>query len=156
MSPNDTIQAINKNIPEAYKQQYINNINMYKPALDTIDLGINLYSLYNPTVPVLSAGLLTNGLQFGQSIVDDNLGITDYSALVFDTLGLLGAANKLPTRLKIGKNRFWDINKTANYLGAGQNIVDSAIDVYNLSKTGYRLYNNKGGNKFYMSRFKKR
>ena len=77
MSPNDTIQAINKNIPEAYKQQYINNINMYKPVLDTIDLGINLYSLYNPTVPVLSAGLLTNGLQFGQSIVDDDLGATD-------------------------------------------------------------------------------
>ena len=61
MSPNDTIQAINKNIPEAYKQQYINNINMYKPVLDTIDLGINLYSLYNPTVAVLSAGLFTNG-----------------------------------------------------------------------------------------------
>ena len=155
MSPNDTIQAINKNIPEAYKQQYINNINMYKPALDTIDLGINLYSLYNPTVPVLSAGLLTNGLQFGQSIVDDNLGVTDYSALVFDTLGLLGAANKLPTRLRIGKNRFWDIDKTADYLGAGQNILDSAGDVYDLGKTGYHLYNNKGSNNLYISPFKK-
>lgn len=155
MSPNDTIQAINKNIPEAYKQQYINNINMYRPALDTIDLGINLYSLYNPTVPVLSAGLLTNGLQFGQSIVDDDLGATDYSALAFDTLGLLGATNKLPTRLRIGKNRFWDIDKTADYLGAGQNILDSAGDVYDLSKTGYYLYNNKGSNNLYMSPFKK-
>lgn len=154
MSPNDTIQAINKNIPEAYKQQYINNINMYKPALDTIDLGINLYSLYNPTVPVLSAGLLTNGLQFGQSIVDDDLGATDYSALAFDTLGLLGATNKLPTRLRIGKNRFWDIDKTADYLGAGQNILDSAGDVYDLGKTGYHLYNNKGSNNLYMSPFK--
>lgn len=155
MSPNDTIQAINKNIPEAYKQQYINNINMYKPALDTIDLGINLYSLYNPTVPVLSAGLLTNGLQFGQSIVDDDLGATDYSALAFDTLGLLGATNKLPTRLRIGKNRFWDIDKTADYLGAGQNILDSAGDVYDLGKTGYHLYNNKGSNNLYMSPFEK-
>lgn len=155
MSPNDTIQAINKNIPEAYKQQYINNINMYRPALDTIDLGINLYSLYNPTVPVLSAGLLTNGLQFGQSIVDDDLGATDYSALAFDTLGLLGATNKLPTRLRIGKNRFWDIDKTADYLGAGQNILDSAGDVYDLGKTGYHLYNNKGSNNLYMSPFKK-
>ena len=155
ISPNDTIQAINKNIPEAYKQQYINNINMYKPALDTIDLGINLYSLYNPTVPVLSAGLLTNGLQFGQSIVDDDLGATDYSALAFDTLGLLGATNKLPTRLRIGKNRFWDIDKTADYLGAGQNILDSAGDVYDLGKTGYHLYNNKGSNNLYMSPFKK-
>jgi hypothetical protein len=155
MSPNDTIQAINKNIPEAYKQQYINNINMYRPALDTIDLGINLYSLYNPTVPVLSAGLLTNGLQFGQSIVDDDLGATDYSALAFDTLGLLGAANKLPTRLRIGKNRFWDIDKTADYLGAGQNILDSAGDVYDLSKTGYHLYNNTGSNNLYMSPFEK-
>lgn len=155
MSPNDTIQAINKNIPEAYKQQYINNINMYKPALDTIDLGINLYSLYNPTVPVLSAGLLTNGLQFGQSIVDDDLGATDYSALAFDTLGLLGATNKLPTRLRIGKNRFWDIDKTADYLGAGQNILDSAGDVYDLSKTGYHLYNNTGSNNLYMSPFEK-
>lgn len=155
MSPNDTIQAINKNIPEAYKQQYINNINMYKPALDTIDLGINLYSLYNPTVPVLSAGLLTNGLQFGQSIVDDDLGATDYSALAFDTLGLLGATNKLPTRLRIGKNRFWDIDKTADYLGAGQNILDSADDVYDLSKTGYHLYNNTGSNNLYMSPFEK-
>ena len=155
MSPNDTIQAINKNIPEAYKQQYINNINMYRPALDTIDLGINLYSLYNPTVPVLSAGLLTNGLQFGQSIVDDDLGATDYSALAFDTLGLLGATNKLPTRLRIGKNRFWDIDKTADYLGAGQNILDSAGDVYDLSKTGYHLYNNTGSNNLYMSPFKK-
>lgn len=155
MSSNDTIQVINKNIPEAYKQQYINNINMYKPALDTIDLGINLYSLYNPTVPVLSAGLLTNGLQFGQSIVDDDLGATDYSALAFDTLGLLGVTNKLPTRLRIGKNRFWDIDKTADYLGAGQNILDSASDVYDLSKTGYHLYNNKGSNNLYMSPFKK-
>lgn len=156
MSPNDTIQAINKNIPEAYKQQYINNINMYKPALDTIDLGINLYSLYNPTVPVLSAGLLTNGLQFGQSIVDEDLGATDYSALAFDTLGLLGATNKLPTRLRISKNRFWDIDKTADYLGAGQNILDSAGDVYDLSKTGYHLYNNnKGSNNLYISPFKK-
>lgn len=155
MSPNDTIQAINKNIPEAYKQQYINNINMYKPVLDTIDLGINLYSLYNPTVPVLSAGLLTNGLQFGQSIVDDDLGATDYSALAFDTLGLLGATNKLPTRLRIGKNRFWDIDKTADYLGAGQNILDSAGDMYDLGKTGYHLYNNKGSNNLYMSPFKK-
>ena len=155
MSPNDTIQVINKNIPEAYKQQYINNINMYKPVLDTIDLGINLYSLYNPTVPVLSAGLLTNGLQFGQSIVDDDLGATDYSALAFDTLGLLGATNKLPTRLRIGKNRFWDIDKTADYLGAGQNILDSAGDVYDLSKTGYHLYNNTGSNNLYMSPFKK-
>lgn len=155
MSPNDTIQAINKNIPEAYKQQYINNINMYKPALDTIDLGINLYSLYNPTVPVLSAGLLTNGLQFGQSIVDEDLGATDYSALAFDTLGLLGATNKLPTRLRIGKNRFWDIDKTADYLGVGQNILDSAGDVYDLSKTGYHLYNNKGSNNLYISPFKK-
>lgn len=155
MSPNDTIQAINKNIPEAYKQQYINNINMYRPALDTIDLGINLYSLYNPTVPVLSAGLLTNGLQFGQSIVDDDLGATDYSALAFDTLGLLGATNKLPTRLRIGKNRFWDIDKTADYLGAGQNILDSAVDVYDLSKTGYHLYNNTGSNNLYMSPFEK-
>lgn len=155
MSPNDTIQAINKNIPEAYKQQYINNINMYRPALDTIDLGINLYSLYNPTVPVLSAGLLTNGLQFGQSIVDDDLGATDYSALAFDTLGLLGATNKLPTRLRIGKNRFWDIDKTADYLGAGQNILDSAGDVYDLSKTGYHLYNNTDSNNLYMSPFKK-
>lgn len=155
MSPNDTIQAINKNIPEAYKQQYINNINMYRPALDTIDLGINLYSLYNSTVPVLSAGLLTNGLQFGQSIVDDDLGATDYSALAFDTLGLLGATNKLPTRLRIGKNRFWDIDKTADYLGAGQNILDSAGDVYDLSKTGYHLYNNTGSNNLYMSPFKK-
>lgn len=155
MSPNDTIQAINKNIPEAYKQQYINNINMYRPALDTIDLGINLYSLYNPTVPVLSAGLLTNGLQFGQSIVDDDLGATDYSALAFDTLGLLGATNKLPTRLRIGKNRFWDIDKTADYLGAGQNILDSASDVYDLSKTGYHLYNNTGSNNLYMSPFEK-
>ncbi len=156
MSPNDTIQAINKNIPEAYKQQYINNINMYKPVLDTIDLGINLYSLYNPTVPVLSAGLLTNGLQFGQSIVDEDLGATDYSALAFDTLGLLGATNKLPTRLRIGKNRFWDIDKTADYLGAGQNILDSAGDVYDLSKTGYHLYNNnKGSNNLYISPFKK-
>lgn len=155
MSPNDTIQAINKNIPEAYKQQYINNINMYRPALDTIDLGINLYSLYNPTVPVLSAGLLTNGLQFGQSIVDDDLGATDYSALAFDTLGLLGATNKLPTRLRIGKNRFWDIDKTADYLGAGQNILDSAGDVYDLSKTGYHLYNNTGSNNLYMSPFEK-
>lgn len=155
MSPNDTIQAINKNIPEAYKQQYINNINMYRPALDTIDLGINLYSLYNPTVPVLSAGRLTNGLQFGQSIVDDDLGATDYSALAFDTLGLLGATNKLPTRLRIGKNRFWDIDKTADYLGAGQNILDSAGDVYDLSKTGYHLYNNTGSNNLYMSPFKK-
>lgn len=155
MSPNDTIQAINKNIPEAYKQQYINNINMYKPVLDTIDLGINLYSLYNPTVPVLSAGLLTNGLQFGQSIVDDDLGATDYSALAFDTLGLLGATNKLPTRLRIGKNRFWDIDKTADYLGAGQNILDSAGDVYDLGKTGYHLYNNTGSNNLYMSPFEK-
>lgn len=155
MSPNDTIQAINKNIPEAYKQQYINNINMYKPVLDTIDLGINLYSLYNPTVPVLSAGLLTNGLQFGQSIVDDDLGATDYSALAFDTLGLLGATNKLPTRLRIGKNRFWDIDKTADYLGTGQNILDSAGDVYDLGKTGYHLYNNKGSNNLYMSPFEK-
>lgn len=155
MSPNDTIQAINKNIPEAYKQQYINNINMYKPALDTIDLGINLYSLYNPTVPVLSAGLLTNGLQFGQSIVDDDLGATDYSALAFDTLGLLGATNKLPTRLRIGKNRFWDIDKTADYLGAGQNILDSAGDVYDLGKTGYHLYNNTGSNNLYMYPFEK-
>lgn len=155
MSPNDTIQAINKNIPEAYKQQYINNINMYRPALDTIDLGINLYSLYNPTVPVLSAGLLTNVLQFGQSIVDDDLGATDYSALAFDTLGLLGATNKLPTRLRIGKNRFWDIDKTADYLGAGQNILDSAGDVYDLSKTGYHLYNNTGSNNLYMSPFEK-
>lgn len=155
MSPNDTIQAINKNIPEAYKQQYINNINMYRPVLDTIDLGINLYSLYNPTVPVLSAGLLTNGLQFGQSIVDDDLGATDYSALAFDTLGLLGATNKLPTRLRIGKNRFWDIDKTADYLGAGQNILDSAGDVYDLSKTGYHLYNNTGSNNLYMSPFEK-
>lgn len=155
MSPNDTIQAINKNIPEAYKQQYINNINMYKPVLDTIDLGINLYSLYNSTVPVLSAGLLTNGLQFGQSIVDDDLGATDYSALAFDTLGLLGATNKLPTRLRIGKNRFWDIDKTADYLGAGQNILDSAGDVYDLSKTGYHLYNNTGSNNLYMSPFEK-
>ena len=155
MSPNDTIQAINKNIPEAYKQQYINNINMYRPALDTIDLGINLYSLYNPTVPVLSAGLLTNGLQFGQSIVDDDLGATDYSALAFDTLGLLGATNKLPTRLRIGKNRFWDIDKTADYLGAGQNILDSAGDVYDLGKTGYHLYNNTGSNNLYMSPFEK-
>lgn len=155
MSPNDTIQAINKNIPEAYKQQYINNINMYRPALDTIDLGINLYSLYNPTVPVLSAGLLTNGLQFGQSIVDDDLGATDYSALAFDTLGLLGATNKLPTRLRIGKNRFWDIDKTADYLGAGQNILDSAGDVYDLSKTGYHLYNNTGSNNLYISPFEK-
>jgi hypothetical protein len=155
MSPNDTIQAINKNIPEAYKQQYINNINMYRPALDTIDLGINLYSLYNPTVPVLSAGLLTNGLQFGQSIVDDDLGATDYSALAFDTLGLLGATNKLPIRLRIGKNRFWDIDKTADYLGAGQNILDSAGDVYDLSKTGYHLYNNTGSNNLYMSPFEK-
>ena len=155
MSPNDTIQAINKNIPEAYKQQYINNINMYKPALDTIDLGINLYSLYNPTVPVLSTGLLTNGLQFGQSIVDDDLGATDYSALAFDTLGLLGATNKLPTRLRIGKNRFWDIDKTADYLGAGQNILDSAGDVYDLGKTGYHLYNNTGSNNLYMSPFEK-
>ena len=155
MSPNDTIQAINKNIPEAYKQQYINNINMYRPALDTIDLGINLYSLYNPTVPVLSAGLLTNGLQFGQSIVDEDLGATDYSALAFDTLGLLGATNKLPTRLRIGKNRFWDVDKTADYLGAGQNILDSAGDVYDLSKTGYHLYNNTGSNNLYMSPFKK-
>lgn len=155
MSPNYTIQAINKNIPEAYKQQYINNINMYRPALDTIDLGINLYSLYNPTVPVLSAGLLTNGLQFGQSIVDDDLGATDYSALAFDTLGLLGATNKLPTRLRIGKNRFWDIDKTADYLGAGQNILDSAGDVYDLSKTGYHLYNNTGSNNLYMSPFEK-
>lgn len=155
MSSNDTIQAINKNIPEAYKQQYINNINMYKPALDTIDLGINLYSLYNPTVPVLSAGLLTNGLQFGQSIVDEDLGATDYSALAFDTLGLLGATNKLPTRLRIGKNRFWDIDKTADYLGAGQNILDSAGDVYDLSKTGYHLYNNKGNNNLYISPFEK-
>lgn len=155
MSPNDTIQAINKNIPEAYKQQYINNINMYKPVLDTIDLGINLYSLYNPTVPVLSAGLLTNGLQFGQSIVDDDLGATDYSALAFDTLGLLGATNKLPTRLRIGKNRFWDIDKTADYLGTGQNILDSAGDVYDLSKTGYHLYNNKGSNNLYISPFEK-
>lgn len=155
MSPNDTIQAINKNIPEAYKQQYINNINMYRPALDTIDLGINLYSLYNPTVPVLSAGLLTNGLQFGQSIVDDDLGATDYSALAFDTLGLLGATNKLPTRLRIGKNRFWDIDKTADYLGVGQNILDSAGDVYDLSKTGYHLYNNTGSNNLYMSPFEK-
>lgn len=155
MSSNDTIQAINKNIPEAYKQQYINNINMYKPALDTIDLGINLYSLYNPTVPVLSAGLLTNGLQFGQSIVDDDLEATDYSALAFDTLGLLGATNKLPNRLRIGKNRFWDIDKTADYLGAGQNILDSASDVYNLSKTGYHLYNNTGSNNLYISPFKK-
>lgn len=155
MSPNDTIQAINKNIPEAYKQQYINNINMYKPVLDTIDLGINLYSLYNPTVPVLSAGLLTNGLQFGQSIVDDDLGATDYSALAFDTLGLLGATNKLPTKLRIGKNRFWDIDKTADYLGAGQNILDSAGDVYDLSKTGYHLYNNTGSNNLYMSPFEK-
>ena len=155
MSPNDTIQAINKNIPEAYKQQYINNINMYRPALDTIDLGINLYSLYNPTVPVLSAGLLTNGLQFGQSIVDDDLGATDYSALAFDTLGLLGATNKLPTRLRIGKNRFWNIDKTADYLGAGQNILDSAGDVYDLSKTGYHLYNNTGSNNLYMSPFEK-
>ena len=155
ISPNDTIQAINKNIPEAYKQQYINNINMYKPALDTIDLGINLYSLYNPTVPVLSAGLLTNGLQFGQSIVDDDLGATDYSALAFDTLGLLGATNKLPTRLRIGKNRFWDIDKTADYLGAGQNILDSAGDVYDLGKTGYHLYNNTGSNNLYMSPFEK-
>lgn len=155
MSPNDTIQAINKNIPEAYKQQYINNINMYRPALDTIDLGINLYSLYNPTVPVLSAGLLTNGLQFGQSIVDDDLGATDYSALAFDTLGLLGATNKLPTRLRIGKNRFWDIDKTADYLGVGQNILDSAGDVYDLGKTGYHLYNNTGSNNLYMSPFEK-
>lgn len=155
MSPNDTIQVINKNIPEAYKQQYINNINMYKPALDTIDLGINLYSLYNPTVPVLSAGLLTNGLQFGQSIVDDDLGATDYSALAFDTLGLLGATNKLPTRLRIGKNKFWNIDKTADYLGVGQNILDSTGDIYDLSKTGYHLYNNKGSNNLYMSPFKK-
>lgn len=155
MSPNDTIQVINKNIPEAYKQQYINNINMYKPVLDTIDLGINLYSLYNPTVPVLSAGLLTNELQFGQSIVDDDLGATDYSALAFDTLGLLGATNKLPTRLRIGKNRFWDIDKTADYLGAGKNILDSAGDVYDLSKTGYHLYNNTGSNNLYMSPFEK-
>ena len=155
MSSNDTIQAINKNIPEAYKQQYINNINMYKPALDTIDLGINLYSLYNPTVPVLSVGLLTNGLQFRQSIVDGDLRATDYSALAFDTLGLLGATNKLPTRLRIGKNRFWDIDKTADYLGAGQNILDSASDVYDLSKTGYHLYNNKGSNNLYISPFKK-
>ena len=155
MSSNDIIQAINKNIPEAYKQQHINNINMYKPVLDTIDLGINLYSLYNPTVPVLSAGLLTNGLQFVQSIVDDDLGATDYSALAFDTLGLLGATNKLPTRLRIGKNRFWNIDKTADYLGAGQNILDSAGDVYDLGKTGYHLYNNKGSNNLYMSPFKK-
>lgn len=113
------------------------------------DLGTNLYSLYNPTVPALSAGLLTNGLQFGQSIVDDDLGATDYSALAFDTLGLLGATNKLPTRLRIGKNRFWGIDKTADYLGAGQNILDSAGDVY------YHLYNNKGSNNLYMSPFKK-
>lgn len=58
MLPNDTIQAINKNIPEAYKQQYINNINMYKPALDTIDLASKRFKVSK------------NGIRNGMSILN--------------------------------------------------------------------------------------
>lgn len=129
---------------EAQDSQYRKNLNTWKPALQTADLGLNLATMYSGSPTLFGLSMLTNGVQLGDAVAKDEPYTGEATSLLFDTIGLLGSFNKLPT-LKFqrsnpnGRNTTYVINtdKVADKAGFIWNGIDSAQDVYGISNFGY-------------------
>lgn len=142
-----------KQLKEAQDNQYVKNINTWKPALETIDLGLNLATMYSGNPALFGLSMLTNGVQLGDTIANKDNYAGDATSLLFDTIGLLGSFNKLPV-LKFQRNRpsgrssTYTINtdKVADRAGFIWNGVDSAKDIYGISNFGYSYSNTPNAN----------
>lgn len=129
---------------EAQDSQYRKNLNTWKPALQTADLGLNLATMYSESPTLFGLSMLTNGVQLGDAVAKDEPYTGEATSLLFDTIGLLGSFNRLPT-LQFqrsnpnGRNTTYVINtdKVADKAGFIWNGIDSAQDVYGISNFGY-------------------
>lgn len=130
-------------INEAQANQYEKNLNTWRPTLQTADLGLNLATMYSGNPTLFGLSMFTNGVQLGDAIANDESISGETTSLLFDTAGLLGSFNRLPT-LKFqrtgpnGRRTTYtiDTDKVADRAGFIWNGVDSASDLYGIGNFG--------------------
>lgn len=164
-SANDAIaEQINKpviskkQIKQAQKEQEEKNINTWKPALNTVDLGINLVSLLRPNPYMYAGSMLWDAFQMGDDIATGDVPINSTASLLFDGIGYAGATNRLrPITIRIPRGRSTsglprsrqmtiNTDKVADVTGTGFNVLDGSSDVYGIGKFGFNYANTQNPN----------
>lgn len=128
-----------RQLKDAVRKQEEKTVNTWKPTLDTVDLGLNLMSMYYQSPLMYGASMAGNALQMTDDIYNNEDWSDNAVSLGFDTLGLLGSFNRLPTyRIKY-KGREYTINtdKIADNTAKLWNLKDSAEDANSI----YDFYN---------------
>lgn len=125
-SINNTVKVLQKGIPVAKQKQQQQVYNTWKPALNSVDAGINLASFMIPGNPYFFAGsIASNALQGTDDIVNGGNGADAALSFGTDGAGFVGGLNVLPT-VKIGKLTI-PLDKVADAIG----YMGNARDIYN-------------------------
>lgn len=147
-----------KQIKQAQKEQEEKNINTWKPALNTVDLGVNLVSLLRPNPYMYAGSMLWDAFQMGDDIATGDAPINSAASLLFDGIGYAGATNRLkPVTIRIPRSRSTsglprshqmtiNTDKVADVTGTGFNVLDSSSDVYGIGKFGLNYANTQNPN----------
>lgn len=129
-SVNNTVKTLQKGICVAQKKQQQQVYNTWKPALDTVDAGINAASFMMPGNPYLFASsIVSNSLQGVDDIYNKGNGSDAAISFGTDVAGFVGGLNVLPT-VKIGKLTI-PLDKVADAIG----YFGNARDIYNDAKS---------------------
>lgn len=147
-----------KQIKQAQKEQEEKNINTWKPALNTVDLGVNLVSLLRPNPYMYAGSMLWDAFQMGDDIATGDAPINSTASLLFDGIGYAGATNRLrPITIRIPRGRSTsglprsrqmtiNTDKVADVTGTGFNVLDGSSDVYGIGKFGFNYANTQNPN----------
>lgn len=145
-SIDNTVEALHKGLNVAQQKQQQQVYNTWKPALDTVDAGINLASFMIPGNPYLFAGSITsNALQGIDDIVNGGNGADAALSFGTDGAGFVGGLNVLPT-VKIGKLTI-PLDKVADAIGYMGNTRDIYNDYKSLTEAvkDYKINPYEGG-----------
>ena len=147
-----------RQIKQAQKEQEEKNINTWKPALNTVDLGVNLVSLLRPNPYMYAGSMLWDAFQMGDDIATGDVPINSTASLLFDGIGYAGATNRLkPITIRIPRSRSTsglprshrmtiNTDKVADVTGTGFNVLDGSNDVYGIGKFGLNYANTPNPN----------
>lgn len=145
---NDTVQTLQKGLPVTTKKQEKKNVNLWKPAIQSVDLGLSLASLMSGNPWINAAGMLVNGIQLGDDIAIGEPVFSDGVSLIGDGISTLGKMNRLPTAYRLG-NRTLNIDKIADYTGAFLNGKDVLQDSYDIGKLAYNALHSPRTNTYF-------
>ena len=127
---------IGAKIKKAANKHHQEVLNTWEPALNAIDLSMNTWQLFSGNPTGFALGVLTNGIQLGNSISTGKPITKDVISLGMDGVGLLGSFNVLkPISFRRGHTTYRiNTDRVSDVAGKGYSVFDSANDIYDIGK----------------------